>query len=162
METAHNRVVRVVYELCQEYSRYKKVFADGIGKKYRPIVILSKPSKGGRAETVTFNPDVWAETAKGRVDVYEVWDTEFEAECVEDVVWFALTKNNGYLHIVCLDKNQEEVARKLDKIVLNSLFDEDGEPLSVHHRIIALVPQDLIKQDRKLKSFLYNELEFYR
>lgn len=162
METAHNRVVRVVYELCQHYSRYKRVFADGIGKKYRPIVILSNPLKGGRAETMTFNPDVWAETAKGRVDVYEVWDTETQAECVEDALWFALIKNNGYLHIVCLDKDQEDLAKKLDKIVLSSLFDEDGEPLSPHHRIIAHVSQDLIKQDRKLKSFLYRELEFDR
>jgi len=162
MDTAHNRVVKVVYELCREYSRYKKVFADGIGKKYMPIVIHSKPLKGGRAETVTFNPDVWAETAKGMVDVYEVWDTETEAECVEDVLWFALMKNKGYLHIVCLDKDQEEVARKLDKIVLNSLFDEDGKPLSAHHRIIASVPQDLVKQDRKLKLLLYKKLVFYR
>jgi hypothetical protein len=162
VETSHNKVVRAVCELCLKYAPYKKVFADGIGKKYRPIVIHSKPLKGGKAETITYNPDVWAETTKGTVDVFEVWDTEAEAECVEDVLWFALTKNIGYLHIVCLNKDQEELAWKLDKIVLNSLFDEDGEPLSVHHRIIALVPHDFVKQDKKLTSFLYHELEFDR
>lgn len=160
MSNKHNKVIEVLYQLCKKYKKYKKVYADHIGKDYKPIVLHSSPKKGQKAETLNYNPDIWTEDNKGGIDVFEVWDTEKDSECIGDVVPFALIKNNQWLHIVCLNENRYDFAKKLDKIILDSLYNEDKEFLARNNSIITFAPNEYIKNENKLKKYLKKKLQF--
>jgi hypothetical protein len=155
----HDKVVRILYELCKSNKEYSNVYADHIAENYQPIIIVPSTKKTQEVATLKYNPDIWAECKNSKIDVFEVWDKETENECIADMVLFALTKNNRYLHIVCFDEEHKKLAEKLDKIILDTVCNEGGKYLSTYKIFIALIPEKLFKNKKKLKNYLRKTLK---
>jgi hypothetical protein len=159
VESFHGKVVRILYELSINYEWYEKVYADHISEDYQPIIIHSPLTRRGDVKTLNYNPDVWAEYKQGRVDVFEVWDSQSDAECVKDLLMAALTPKIKYLHIICLQKSQEEIAEKLNKIILWSLYNKFGKYLLEENPYIVFVPDNLDSEG--IRNLLMNKLDLF-
>lgn len=160
----HNRIIKVLFELSKNYSPYTKVHADHISKEYKPINIISSQKRGG-AEVVPYYPDLWCRTKTNNIDIFEVWDSQTDdlKACVTDIVLAALTPNVRYLYIVCFEQEQCDLARKLAKVILTSLFNEDRTLLLESSQVkknVTLIPNEILDEERKLRKFLDQKLEF--
>lgn len=158
--TTHDKIVRVLYELCNEYQLYKKVYADHISQDYKCISILTELSRRTPVKAYAYNPDLWCKYKNG-ISVYEVWDNQAREACVEDILFTALTPNIRDLSIVCIQEFQYELAKELTEVILNSLYNEDSELLinPKEKLLIALIPDNL-KNHNELKQHLYKKLKF--
>jgi len=158
----HDRVVEVLFQLARNFKPYAKVFADHISQNYRPLQILSSQRRG-EAEVCSYYPDLWCKIKKtNKIDIYEVWDNQSDDACVADIALAALTPNVERIYIICFDKSQYDLARKLVKVMLSSLFSEEGNLLldpSEVMKYVTLIPIKIMEGD-KLKKFLHDKLEF--
>lgn len=154
----HDRIIKIIYEFCKRNTKYKRVYADHIGEDFIPIVTHSEPAKGEKAETLSFNPDIWAERKRGGIDVFEVWHSESNAECISDIVFFALTRNRMHLHLICLNEYNYEFAKKLNKIILYQIHDNQGKYLYKEDPFTVLITNNIIKNEEKLRTFLFDKL----
>jgi hypothetical protein len=158
----HNKVVKVLFELSKNYKSYRKVYAHHISQNYKPLQILSS-QKRGEAEVYAYNPDLWCKWKNNKIDIYEVWDNQTEDACVGDIVLAALTQDVYMIYIVCFSKRQYNLARKLVRVLLSSLFDEEGNALldpSEVTKYLTLIPDEAMKDDGKLRKFLHDKLKF--
>ena len=85
----HNAIVEILFELCKDNKTkagkagYSKVYADHIGKKFKPIILNVNLGKRKKPLAINYNPDVWAQhQRKKEIDVFEVWHSETEAEAI--------------------------------------------------------------------------------
>jgi hypothetical protein len=161
-DSEHNRVIEVLYELALDFKPYGRVYVDHISKDYKTINILSH-RKRGAADVYPYYPDLWCRTKRtNKIEIFEVWDSQIEDACITDIVLAALTPDIEALYIICLQKDQYELALKLVKVVLSSLFGEEGSLLldpSKVAKYVTYVPAGVL-DDRRLKKFLHDKLDF--
>ena len=153
--------VKALFELCEDYESYDKVW-DG---NKRPIGITV-----GRS-TYTYQPDVYASYWRsGKVDVYEVIDSEPDGELVMDLVYAALTPRVETIGMVLADTKKLETAKLHAKIILGRLCEEsltfEGssvyyEPLShlFQPKYFVYIPRR-IKSSKVVRSVLKRKMEF--
>lgn len=111
----HNAVVKALFELCEEHDSYDKIW-DG---NKRPIGI----SVG--KNTYYYQPDIYASYWRGgKLDVYEVIDSESEAELLMDIVYSALVPNAETIAMIFSNAQKLERARLHAKIILSRLCQE--------------------------------------
>lgn len=163
-KSKHDQVVEILYQLSKNYKSYNKVCADHVSvSSYKRIPILSRNQRG-KSEVHQYRPDLWCRYGRtNKIEVFEVWDNQSEDACVEDILFAALTPNIELLYIICFNKGQYELAKTLVKVILSSLFDEDGnlllEPPGIL-RYVKLLPKNIISNNYAIKRFLQKELEF--
>jgi hypothetical protein len=159
----HDKVIDVLFTLAKSFKPYHRVYADHISKDYKPITIFSS-QKRGQAQVLSYYPDLWCKIEKtNKIDVFEVWDSQSEDACVTDIVLAALTPNVQLLYVICFDKEQYDLALKLVKVILTTLFNDEGKPLlepSEVAKYVTLIPDEVVEDNRKLKKFLHDELDF--
>jgi len=150
----HNMIVEMLEDLCNEWvekGKYRRVYdgnVDPIPISYRKQVYLYKP-------------DLYAIASDtGKVDIFEVIDTESEGEAVMDIIYSALTPNVNGLCMVCSDNSKLEIIKKHAQIILNKIFTEDKELfLEFYPRYFVYVPKET-KVKKTVKSLLRERLEF--
>jgi len=150
----HNMIVEILEDLCNEWvekDKYRRVYdgnVDPIPVSYRKQVYLYKP-------------DLYAIASDtGRVDVFEVIDTESEGEAVMDIIYSALTPNVNGLCMVCSDNSKLEIIKKHAQIILNKIFTEDQEQFLVPVlRYFVHVPKEE-RVKKTIKKQLKEQLEF--
>lgn len=164
----HDVIVELLFELCNETKTdagkpvYRSVYADHIGRKYRPIILASHvPKKTPVA--LKYNPDVWAQVKRKQCfDICEVWHSETEVEAVQDIVYSSLVDGIRYLHIVCTGENlTDRDAKNLVNLILRKIHDDEGkkllDPTDVY---ITDLPQKLWNDRIKMKDYLKKKLKF--
>ncbi len=156
----HNAVRDTLFELCDFYDPYDTVW-DG---NKRPIGITV-----GRT-TYYYQPDIYATYSRsGKVDVYEVIDSESDGELVMDIVYSALTPRVETIAMVFADTKKLETAKLHAKIILGRLsqevatFEGDSvfyEPLSYLYKpkYFVHVPKRLTSKD-KIGRILKRKME---
>lgn len=158
----HDKAVKILLELASNYKPYGEVFAYK-SRDYKMIPIISS-HKRGKVVGYPYNPDLWCKYKKSsKVDIFEVWNKQTDDACVDDIVLAALTPNVKSLYIVCLEKSRHELAQTLVKVILSSLFNQKKQYLldpSEVMRYVKLIPNEILKDDRKMRKFLHDELEF--
>ena len=157
----HNSVVKTLFELCENYDSYDKIW-DG---NKRPIGITV-----GRS-TYYYQPDLYASYWRGgKLDVYEVIDSETEAELVMDLVYSALVPNAETIAMVFSNAEKLERAKLHGKIILSRLCQEsltfEGtsvyyEPLSnlFQHKYFVHIPKR-VTSSKDIRRILKRRLEF--
>lgn len=161
-KTKHDKIVEILYQLSKNYKSYGKVYADHISKDYRCLHILSRV-KRGKTETIEYYPDLWCKHIRSnKIDVFEVWHKQSEESCVEDILFSALTPGIDHLHIACLSEAQYNLATKLVKIILTSVFNEETNLRldSSTHVLLTHIPGNILSSDTEIKKFLQKELKF--
>src|SRR3989304_7444539 len=158
-KVTHNKIIKILYELCMNFTYYKEVHADHINSAgYKPIDIVSPHGKGKEGELYYFIPDLWAKIkSNNNVDVYEVWDEQSKASRLEDVILSALTPNIYTLSIICLDQDTAENARKIVKVVLNSIYNEKRKKLLDPTNVlpyIVIIPDKIQRSELETKKLL--------
>lgn len=149
----HKKIVNILKELCQEWvdsGLYKKYY-DGNSD---PIPITYKKS------TYYYQPDLYAiYNRTGKVDVYEVIDTESEGEAVMDIVYSALTPRINVLCIVCSDSSKLKAVKKHARIILNKMYDEDKKKYVkiFNPKYFVTVPKE-VRSWKRVKEELRNQL----
>ena len=158
----HNRVVKILYELCESFGGYSDVYADHVHQSYRPIDIVTPHAKGQEATTYPYHPDVWAKLEKNNlVDIYEVWDGQSDSDSVEDVALSALVGNVSTLSIICFNEEVASFANRLVRLILPSVHDAKGESLLDKDSVlpyIVTIPSDMQSSDQKIQQFLSEKL----
>lgn len=159
--TIHDRVVQILYDLAKKHKSYKEVCADNIGVHFRPLDVISPHSKGVRPEVLPYNPDVWGKLRNNTLDVYEVWDSQGEwgraADCVQDILFPALTEDIATLSIVCFDQGTADYAKRLARIILPSVMDGQGSVRLDTKSVLPFVvtiPNDIQNSVAKMEQFL--------
>lgn len=160
----HNRVIEILYEISKSYKLYEpynKIYAHHIKEKYRKID-LYETAKRGKAVRYSYEPDLWCGTKKKGIDIFEVWDTQGDKDCVEDIILSALVKNVSSLSIVCFSKDVYNRAETLINIILRPLHSEEGGYLLDPRKnvFIALLPEESLEDEKKIKEILKRELKF--
>ena len=165
----HDEIVEILFELCKETKTdagkpiYSSVYADHIGRKYKPLILTAYIGKKKKPLAKKYSPDVWAQVKrKGFFDICEVWHSETEAEAVEDILFSSLVGGVRYLHIVCTGENlTSEEAEELVDFVLHRIHDEEGNKLlDASDVYIADIPEKLWDDSVKIKKYLKRELAF--
>lgn len=146
-----------------DFKPYGKVYADHISKAYKTINILSHPKRGA-ADVYPYYPDLWCRAKRtNKIHIFEVWDSQTEEACIADIVLAAPTPDVEELYIICLQKEQYELALRLVKVVLVSLLGEEERPLldpTEVTKYVTFVPERVLEDERRLKKFLHDELDF--
>jgi hypothetical protein len=159
MGDEHDEIVEILAELCEE-NGYVKICAHHVSEGYEPLIVVLP--RRGRPLAENFYPDVWAETKRRLIDIYEVWHTESELDAVQDILFSALTKNIQYLHIICTGQNiTKERAGDLVDLILSKIHDEKGKHL-LHpdYVYVASVPEEMQGNKRAIKRHLRKALGF--
>ena len=158
----HDKAVKILLELARTYKPYGEVSAYK-SRDYKKISIISS-HKRGKVVGYPYYPDLWCKyTRSNKLDIFEVWNKQNDDACVDDIVLAALTPNVQSLYIVCLEKSKHELAQILVKVILSSLFNEKKKYLldpSEVMRHVKLIPNEILKDDCKMREFLHDELEF--
>ncbi len=140
-------------ELCEECKKkgyYRKVVKGGGNN-----VILINYSKSSHY----YQPDIYAYTSKGQVDIYEVLDTEEVNAGIADLILSILTPNVRLIHMACWDQKTAEKLKNLAKIIEGKLKFEDGENLLARNKYyIEDIPEG--KDLNKIKKILWKKLKF--
>lgn len=115
----HNKIVKILDELCQEDVKnglYSKVYNN---KAIDPPVSYNK-------QVAWYQPDIYAIHKKEEtIDVFEVIDTESEGEAIGDIVLSALTPRIANFCVVCSDSKYLERIKANARVILNKIYDED-------------------------------------
>lgn len=156
----HDVTIKILYELCKACN-YEDVYADHISVPYKIVPILSSHGRG-TPEVYSYHPDVWCKYKKTKkLDVIEVWDEQLEDASVADVILSALAPNIATLSIICFDEKTANLAKKLSKVILGSVYDEKGglllDPSNVL-KFILRIPDNIQGDQVKVKSYLKKNL----
>lgn len=159
----HNKVIEILCEISKTYPLYKpynKIYAHHIKEKYRKIDFYATAKKG-KAVRYSYEPDLWCEGKKG-IDIFEVWDTQDDKDCIEDIILSAAVKNVLSLSIVCFSKDVYDRAETLINIILPHLRNEEGGFLLDPRKgtLIALLSEESLRNKTKMKEILKRELKF--
>ena len=163
----HDEIVEILFDLCKEHKtkagrpRYSSVYADHIGRKYKPKILSAYTGKKKKPLAKKYNPDVWARLkGKNLFDVFEVWHSETEAEAVEDILLSALMGGIRFLHVVCTGQNlTDENADELVSFILHSIHNEEGKKLlSPGDVYVSDLPERLLNDKSTMKKYLKKEL----
>lgn len=157
----HDRIIEILFDLLKNDEDYKKRNADHIEENYKSINILSNNNRGP-SKNREYNPDIWCQLKKtNEIDIIEIWDSQSREACVEDILFSALTPNVCTLSIICFEKKQQKLASELVKLLLSSLFNDEGELLLEPNKVlpyIILISEEIINDDNKIKELLRSEL----
>jgi hypothetical protein len=149
----HNTIVQILKELCEEgikSGKYRKV-CDGNSE---PLAISYKKY------TYYYQPDLYLLYPSGKIDVFEVIDTESEGEAVMDIVYSALTPRIQVISVVCSDESKLEAIKKHARIILNKFFNEDKKSYAYifNKKYFVYVPRNA-KFFKAIKKQLKKELD---
>jgi len=163
----HNKIIEVLFELSKEFKGYKEVHADHIPNisKGEIIQICSKPNKSdakiGITSCFNYRPDLWCEKKGNKIDIFEVWDSQSQEACVEDVLFSALAPNIDYLCIICFNEYEANIAKSLTKLILPHLLNKNENPLLDQNRVlVTFISEEILNDKDKLKKYLHDELKF--
>lgn len=156
----HDVVIKILYELCKACN-YEDVYADHIGVPYKSVPILSSHGRG-TPEVYSYNPDVWCKYKNTKkLDVIEVWDEQLEDASVADVILSALAPDIVTLSVICFNEKTADLARKLSKVILGSIYNEKGELLLDPSNVLEFIlriPDNIQGDQIKVKNYLRKNL----
>lgn len=155
----HDRVVQILYGLCKPL--YKEAYADHINDSNYRIIPIHSGYKLETPEIYQYRPDLWCKSRNGKVDIIEVWDTQSKEASGIDILFSALIPDAASLSIVCFDEETRNLARKLSKVILTSIFNQSGEALLSHQEVlpyIVLIPKDIQHDVDEVREFLRDKL----
>jgi len=157
--TWHNKIVQILYELCQED------FKNGIYSKVYNNKAIDSPISYMK-QVAWYQPDLYAVHKKEEtIDVFEVIDTESEGEAIGDIVLSALTPRIANFCIVCSDSKYLEKIKTNAKVILNKIYDEDKNPYAsiFNPHYFVHIPKNTRftkKTSVAIKKMLKQQLEF--
>jgi hypothetical protein len=158
MGSEHDEIVKILFELCQDYN-YSQIHAYNISEECDPLPITLP--RRGRSLTENYNPDIWAETKRRLIDIYEVWHSETESEAILDILYSALTKNVNYLHIVCTGDNiTEDRAEDLVYLILGKLYKGGYRAIHPSWVYITGIPEEIKGNSKGIKRHLKKAFGF--
>ena len=160
LKTRHDKVIRILYELCKPF--YRETYADHINDPNYKIIPIHSGYKLDTPETYQYRPDLWCRRKNGKIDIFEVWDSQTKEASEIDILLSALTQDVSSLSIVCFDEESRDLARKLSKVILTSIYNKSGEPLLSHQDVvpwIIMIPHEIRNDSNKTREFLRDKLE---
>lgn len=152
-KSLHDRIIDQLAAYVQKCG-YDKVFFGHGGKASQVPAPIVHPI-GRRNVSHEYYPDCWAQY-RGKVDVYEVWDTETVSSAIEDIVLSALTTGIKYITVICTEQGIDvETANNLCRLILHFMKDTNGKNLVYPGCWKVLkIPQGMWNDDKKIHQVL--------